>query len=151
MVNGDPSVSVWFEPTTLYVVSSDEINAYNTNIKNVADPLEPKDAANKRYVDEEIERASISAVEAAVISAENACYIVSSLEDAPTEGNSIGDAAIVSAKIAGNNSLISRTSYYWNGNAWACNYVDGTTPWRDDYNQLCIDIGPSYWTNLAAV
>lgn len=51
MVTGDPSVSAWFEPTTLYVVSSDEINAYNTNIKNVADPLEPKDAANKRYVD----------------------------------------------------------------------------------------------------
>jgi hypothetical protein len=55
MVNGDPSVSAWFEPTTLYVVSSDEINAYNTNIKNVADPLEPKDAANKRYVDEKID------------------------------------------------------------------------------------------------
>lgn len=40
-----------FEPKTLYIVSSDEINAYNTNIKNVADPEEEKDAANKWYVD----------------------------------------------------------------------------------------------------
>lgn len=55
MINGDPSVSAWFEPKTLYVVSSDEINAYNTNVKNVADPVEAKDAANKRYVDERLE------------------------------------------------------------------------------------------------
>ena len=40
-----------FEPKTLYVVSSDQINAYNTQIKNVADPEEEKDAANKWYVD----------------------------------------------------------------------------------------------------
>ena len=148
MVNGDPSVSAWFEPTTLYVVSSDEINAYNTNIKNVADPLEPKDAANKRYVDEEIERASISAAEAAVISAENACYIVSSLEDAPTEGNNIGDAAIVSAKIAGSDSLISRTSYYWNGNAWAAmdgNYTADNVYFEEDIS--CV--GP--WTSVGNI
>lgn len=55
MINGDPDVSAHFDPKTLYVVSSDEINAYNTNIKNVADPLEAKDAANKRYVDEQLE------------------------------------------------------------------------------------------------
>jgi hypothetical protein len=69
MINGDPSVSAWFEPTTLYIVSSDEINAYNTNIKNVADPIEQKDAANKRYVDEEIDRAMVSAIDSALISA----------------------------------------------------------------------------------
>lgn len=40
-----------FEPKTLYVMSSDQINAYNTQIKNVANPEEEKDAANKWYVD----------------------------------------------------------------------------------------------------
>lgn len=40
-----------FELKTLYVVSSDQINAYNTQIKNVGDPEEEKDAANKWYVD----------------------------------------------------------------------------------------------------
>lgn len=40
-----------FEPKTLYVVSSDQINAYNSQIKNVGDPEEEKDAANKWYVD----------------------------------------------------------------------------------------------------
>ena len=52
MVVGDPEYAGLFEPKTLYIVSSDEINAYNTNIKNVADPLEDKDAANKWYVDD---------------------------------------------------------------------------------------------------
>ena len=52
IVVGDPEYAGLFEPKTLYIVSSDEINAYNTNIKNVADPLEDKDAANKWYVDD---------------------------------------------------------------------------------------------------
>jgi len=114
MVNGDPSVSAYFEPTTLYVVSSDEINAYNTNIKNVEDPVELKDAANKWYVDEKVESAVISAIERT----ENKCYILGSIDDAPTTSNTIGDVAVVSAKIAKDPSNISRTSYYWNGSAW---------------------------------
>lgn len=57
MVNGDPKYAGYFESKTLYVISSDEINAYNTNIKNVADPIEAKDAANRRYVDETAENA----------------------------------------------------------------------------------------------
>lgn len=32
-------------------MSSDQLNAYNTQIKNVGDPEEEKDAANKWYVD----------------------------------------------------------------------------------------------------
>ena len=48
-------VSGQFEPKTLYVISSDEINAYNTRIKNVADPVENYDAANKRWVDQYID------------------------------------------------------------------------------------------------
>ena len=39
-----------FEPKTLYVVSSDELNAYNTQIKNVGDPIDENDAANKSWV-----------------------------------------------------------------------------------------------------
>lgn len=40
-----------FEPKTLYIVSSDEINAYGTQVKNVSDPEDDQDAANKWYVD----------------------------------------------------------------------------------------------------
>lgn len=58
MINGDPKYAGYFEISTLYVISSDEINAYNTNIKNVADPIVDKDAANKRYVDDQIETTS---------------------------------------------------------------------------------------------
>lgn len=45
------------EPKTLYVVSADVINAYNTNIKNVASPVESCDASNKEYVDSTVEQA----------------------------------------------------------------------------------------------
>lgn len=52
-----------FEPKTLYVVSSDQINAYNTQIKNVADPVDNRDAANKSWVEQSVANALISAVE----------------------------------------------------------------------------------------
>lgn len=45
-----------FEPRTLYVVSSDQLDAHNTQVVNVADPTDGYDAANKRYVDDQIER-----------------------------------------------------------------------------------------------
>ena len=51
MVVGDPQYAGLFETKTLYIVSSDEINAYNTRILNVAMPENDKDAANKWYVD----------------------------------------------------------------------------------------------------
>ena len=40
-----------FESKTLYILSSDEINAYNTRIKNIANPIEETDAVNKQYID----------------------------------------------------------------------------------------------------
>ena len=47
------------EPKTLYVVSADVINAYNTNIKNVASPVEGSDASNKEYVDSTIDQSKV--------------------------------------------------------------------------------------------
>lgn len=58
-----------FEPKTLYVVSSDELNAYNTNIRNVKDPSREQDAANKRYVDSAVSNAVPTGV--ALLSAAN--------------------------------------------------------------------------------
>ena len=55
LVTGDPEFIGKFEPKTLYVVSSDYLNAYNTNIKNVGDPITSTDGANKRYVDQTAE------------------------------------------------------------------------------------------------
>lgn len=52
MVTGG-EYSAYFEPKTLYIISSDEINAYGTRIRKVADPIDDDDAANKRYVDEQ--------------------------------------------------------------------------------------------------
>ena len=37
----------------LYIVSSDFVNAYGEQIKNVADPTDPEDAVNKKYADAE--------------------------------------------------------------------------------------------------
>ena len=37
----------------LYILSSDYINAYGEQIKNVADPTDPEDAINKKYADAE--------------------------------------------------------------------------------------------------
>lgn len=60
MITGDPSVNAQFDPKILYIVSADDINAYDTNVKNVANPVEAKDAANKRYVDEQLELSATS-------------------------------------------------------------------------------------------
>jgi len=50
----------------------------------------------------------------------NACYVVSALDKAPSNGNNVGDVTIVSSLIVdGNDALSSRTAYYWNGSAWA--------------------------------
>jgi hypothetical protein len=37
---------------TLYIVSSDNLNLYNEQIKNIGDPTEDTDATNKKYVDD---------------------------------------------------------------------------------------------------
>ena len=42
------------DETTIYIVSSDLINAYGQQVKNLAIPTDPNDAATKNYVDQEI-------------------------------------------------------------------------------------------------
>ena len=57
-------------------MSSDEINAYNTNIKNVADPLEDKDAANKWYVDDVIQASNNNTFAFDISSLQNGVYSI---------------------------------------------------------------------------
>lgn len=47
-----------FEAKTLYIVSSDEINAYNSPIKNVGDPIDSTDAVNLRSLVSNIQGSS---------------------------------------------------------------------------------------------
>ena len=42
------------EANVIYVVSSDCINAYGEQVKNLATPTDPTDATTKQYVDEQI-------------------------------------------------------------------------------------------------
>ena len=42
------------EDNVIYVVSSDCINAYGEQVKNLAAPTDPSDATTKQYVDEQI-------------------------------------------------------------------------------------------------
>lgn len=42
------------QDNVIYVVSSDFINAYGDQVKNVAAPIDSDDAATKQYVDEQI-------------------------------------------------------------------------------------------------
>ena len=49
---------------TLYVVSSDTFSAYGEKIVNVATPADDTDAANKKYVDDEITKVNELAVNA---------------------------------------------------------------------------------------
>lgn len=42
------------EDNVIYVVSSDCINAYGEQVKNLAAPTDPTDATTKQYVDEQI-------------------------------------------------------------------------------------------------
>lgn len=42
------------QDNVIYVVSSDFINAYGNQVKNVASPTDLDDAATKQYVDEQI-------------------------------------------------------------------------------------------------
>lgn len=44
--------------STLYIVSSDTFSAYDEKIVNVAAPTEETDAANKKYVDDEVKKIS---------------------------------------------------------------------------------------------
>lgn len=46
------------DDSTLYVVSSDTFSAYGEKIVNVAAPTEDSDAANKKYVDDEVKKVS---------------------------------------------------------------------------------------------
>ena len=45
------------QDNVIYVVSSDYINAYNGQVKNIAAPTDLDDAATKKYVDEQIAQA----------------------------------------------------------------------------------------------
>lgn len=42
------------QDNVIYVVSSDCINAYGDQVKNLAAPTDPSDAATKQYVDDQI-------------------------------------------------------------------------------------------------
>ena len=50
----DLAISGHIDPSTLYIVSSDIINAYGVRIINVADPVDFNDATNKTYVDNKL-------------------------------------------------------------------------------------------------
>ena len=45
------------QDNVIYVVSSDYINAYSGQVKNLATPTDPDDATTKQYVDEQIAQA----------------------------------------------------------------------------------------------
>ena len=45
------------QDNVIYVVSSDYINAYDSQVKNVAAPTDPTDAVTKEYVDTRITQA----------------------------------------------------------------------------------------------
>jgi len=51
------SLSANFEPKTIYMVSSDWINAHNTRIVNVGDPEDGRDAANRQFVESVVQEA----------------------------------------------------------------------------------------------
>jgi hypothetical protein len=39
---------------TIYIVESEYVNAYNQQVKNVADPIDPQDAVTLKYIQENI-------------------------------------------------------------------------------------------------
>ena len=54
----------------LYVVSSDFIDAYGQQIKNVANPIELSDATNKGYVDDKFDKVKVALADALTVSIE---------------------------------------------------------------------------------
>ena len=65
----------------LYVLSGEFINAYETQIKNIADPTDSSDATNKKYVDDIYASLSNSVVHDIVSTKAELSNVLSSYSD----------------------------------------------------------------------